>query len=112
MEPENRPPGVMLYFDQMRPIFALLTAGETGDLVQKILDYAEYGTEPDFPSGDRLCGLWPSIQKWIDRDAAAYQKKCEHAKKAAQARWDRQHGADRKEPAQEAGTASRPEPQT
>lgn len=98
MEPENRPPGVMLYFDKMRPIFALLSAAEGGELVRKILDYAEYGKEPVFVFEDRLENLWPSIRKAIDQDTAAYQKKCDSARKAAQARWARENGGkERKE---------------
>ena len=92
VEAEKRPPGVMLYFDKMRPIFALLSAEEGGELVQKILDYAEYGKQPVFASGDRLESLWPSVQKAIDLDAAAYQEKCERARKAVQARWNKEKG--------------------
>lgn len=98
MEPGKRPPGVMLYFDKMRPILSLLSAEECGELVMKILDYAEYGTNPAFVPGDRLENLWPSVRKAVDLDAAAYQKKCEQAKKAVQARWDRENGVkERKE---------------
>lgn len=93
MEPEKRMPGVMLYYDKMRPIFTLLSAEERGELVMKILDYGEFDQEPDFVPGDHLESLWPSIRKAIDRDAAAYQKKCEQRRKAIQARWEREHGA-------------------
>ena len=92
MEPEKRPPGVMLYFAKMRPIFSLLSAEERGELLIKILDYAEYGEVPVFVSGDRLESLWPSVRKAIDRDIAAYREKCERARKAVQARWEREHG--------------------
>lgn len=92
MEPEKRPPGVMLYFDKMRPIFALLDAEERGKLVLQIMDYAEFGAEPAFVPGGRLESLWPSIRKVIDQDAATYRKKCEQRKKAIQARWERERG--------------------
>lgn len=92
METEKRPPGVMLYFTEMRPIIALLSAEERGELLMKIFDYAEYGAAPDFLSGDRLESVWPLVRRMLDRDAAAYQQKCERAKKAVQARWDRAHG--------------------
>lgn len=97
MEPEKRRPGVMLYFNEMRPMFALLSAEERGDLLMRIFDYAEYGEEPVFSFGSRLDDVWPFVRRMLDRDAAAYQKKCERARKSAQARWDREHGADRKE---------------
>lgn len=97
MEPEKRPPGVMLYFTEMRPIFALLSAEERGELILKILDYAEYDEEPVFSFESRLNDVWPFVRRMLDRDAAAYKKKCERAQKAIRARWDREHGADRKE---------------
>lgn len=92
MEPEKRPPGVMLYFDKMRLILALLSNAERGELFMKILDYAEYGEVPDFVFGERLESLWPYVRKALDLDAAAYREKCERARKAAQARWEREHG--------------------
>lgn len=84
----KRPPGVMLYFKEMRPIFALLSAKDRGDLVMMVLDYAELGKEPVFRPGSRLDGIWPNIREMIDRDSEVYQAKCEKAKKAAQARWE------------------------
>lgn len=92
MEPEKRQPGVILYFDKMRPVFALLSAEERGELVMKILDYGEFDREPDFVPGDRLESIWPSIRKAIDQDAAAYQNKCDRARKAVQARWNKEKG--------------------
>lgn len=92
MEAEKRPPGVMLYFDRMRPVFALLSAEERGELVMKILDYGEFDREPDFVPGDHLESLWPSVRKTIDRDADTYRRKCEQRQKAAQARWERERG--------------------
>ena len=94
MAEPKRPPGVMLYFTEMRPIFALLTAEERGDLLLKIFDYAELGVEPVLDS--RLSSVWPFVRKRIDLDAAAYQEKCDRAKKAIQARWDREREAKEK----------------
>ncbi len=88
MPEKKRPPGVMLYFTEMRPIFALLTAEERGELLLKIFDYAEYGQEPVLDN--RLSAAWPFVRKQIDLDAAAYQEKCDRAKKAIQARWQRE----------------------
>lgn len=88
MGTEKRPPGVMLYFTEMRPIFALLSAEERGELLMKIFDYAEFGAEPDL--GSRLAAVWPFVRKRIDQDTAAYREKCDRAKKAVQTRWDRE----------------------
>ena len=94
MAEPKRPPGVMLYFAEMRPIFTLLEDYESGDLLLKIFDYAELGVEPVLDS--RLSSVWPFVRKRIDLDAAAYQEKCDRAKKAIQARWDREREAKEK----------------
>ena len=93
MAAEKRPPGVMLYFDKVRPICALLSAKDRGELLLVILDYAELGQEPVFRPGSRLEGVWPHIRKMIDQDSEVYQKKCDRAKKAIQASWDREREA-------------------
>ncbi len=103
VEPEKRKPGVMLYFDKMRPIFTLLSAEERGELIMKILDYGEFDREPDFVPGDHLESLWPSIRKAIDRDAEAYQKKCKQRRKAIQARWERERSTKQQDGQQSEG---------
>ncbi len=85
MSLEKRPPGVMLYFAEMRPILSLMRDAERGQLLTAILDYAEYGMEPDL-SG-RLSAAWPFVKQKIDHDTEVYRKKCEKAVKAANARW-------------------------
>ena len=85
MSPEKRPPGVMLYFEETRPIVSLLSDEERGRLLMAILDYAEYDAEPVL--SERLVAAWPFIKRKIDHDAETYQKKCEKASKAAKARW-------------------------
>lgn len=87
MSLEKRPPGVMLYFAEMRPILALMDDEERGQLFAAILDYAELDIEPVF--GDRLAAAWPFIKQKIDHDAEAYRKKCEKAAKAINARWEK-----------------------
>lgn len=88
MTEKKRPPGVMLYFVEMRPIFALLSAEERGELLMAIFDYSEFGQEPVL--NNRLAAVWPFVRKQIDLDAAAYQEKCDRAKKAIQTRWNRE----------------------
>lgn len=88
MAEPKRPPGVMLYFAEMRPIFTLLEDYESGDLLLKIFDYAEFGTEPALTG--RLVTVWPMVRRMIDRDIEAYQAKCNQAQKAIQARWQRE----------------------
>lgn len=85
MSQEKRPPGVMLYFAEMRPILALMTDAERGQTLAAILDYAEKDVEPVL--NERLVAAWPFIKRMIDRDAETYRKKCEKAAKSAKARW-------------------------
>ena len=86
MSTEKRPPGVMLYFEETRPIISLLSDTERGQLLTAILDYAEYDADPVL--SERLVAAWPFIKRKIDHDAETYQKKCEKASKAARARWE------------------------
>lgn len=88
MSMEKHPPGVMLYFAEMRPLLSLMDDAERGQILAAILDYAEYDVEPVL--GDRLAAAWPFIKRLIDRDAETYQKKCERASKAVKARWEKQ----------------------
>lgn len=88
----KHPPGVMLYFDKVRPICALLSAKDRGDLMTMILDYAELGQEPALRPGSRLESVWPHIRRMINQDLDTYQSKCDKAKKAIQTRWSRERG--------------------
>lgn len=71
MSGEKRPPGVMLYFAETRPLLALMSDAERGQLFAAILDYAELDIEPVL--GDRLAAAWPFIKHLIDRDAETYR---------------------------------------
>lgn len=88
---KKKRPGVMLFFSELRPVCALLSAKDRGDLLLLILNYAENGEEPVLRPGSRLDSVWPHIRKMIDRDSEAYQNKCTKAREAAQSRWDRAH---------------------
>lgn len=90
MSNEKRPPGVMLYYDKIRPILALLTDEERGKLLVAVLDYGESGFEPCLDK--RLSAVWPFIREMVDRDVDAYRAKCEKAARAIQTRWAREKG--------------------
>lgn len=87
MSAEKRPPGVMLYFTETRPLLALMSDEERGQIIAAILDYAEYDVEPELSA--RLSPAWPFFKQMIERDAETYRKKCEKAEKAAKARWEK-----------------------
>ena len=88
MSTEKRPPGVMLYFAETRPLLALMSDAERGQLFAAILDYTELDIEPVL--GDRLAAAWPFIKRLIDRDAETYRQKCEKATKSAKSRWKKE----------------------
>lgn len=62
-------PGVMFYFD-IRPCLKRLNYEEKGLLFEAILEYGEYGSEPNF---DGAVGVaWDFIKPGIDRDSDRY----------------------------------------
>ena len=88
MNEDKRPPGVMLYFDEMRPILALMSLQERGELLTAIFNYAASDIEPEL--SERLRPVWPFVKAKIDHDAEAYRKKCEKAAKSARSRWEKE----------------------
>ena len=88
MSAGKRPPGVMLYFTETRPVISLLDDAERGQLFTAILDYAEYDVEPILSK--RLSGVWPFLKCKIDHDAEIYRNKCEKASKAVKSRGEKE----------------------
>lgn len=79
----------MLYFS-IRPSLNFLNREQLGDLFLAILDYAEYGTKPDFI--DPLLGMaWSFVSSGIDRDWEAYLEKVDKRKYAAYCREAQKH---------------------
>lgn len=65
-------PGVMLYFE-VRPCLERLSLEDQGQLFRAILDYGEYGIEPDF---QYMLGIaWDFIRPRLDRDRDRYADK-------------------------------------
>ena len=77
-------PGVMVYFS-MRPSLNFLNDEQLGKLFRAMLDYAEYGTKPDFI--DPLLGMaWSFVSSGIDRDWESYIEKVDKRKYATYCR--------------------------
>ena len=55
--------------------FAPFTNEERGRIMTAMLNYASVGEEPHFEGNERF--IWPTIKAQMDRDATAYQEKCE-----------------------------------
>ncbi len=72
MEKKKERPGVMLYFDSVRPALNRLDDTQCGQLFRAVVDYAEYGVAPEL---DALVGMvFDLLVPKIDRDAEKYEE--------------------------------------
>jgi hypothetical protein len=67
-------PYVCLYARYLQTL-APFSDEERGRIMTAMLIYSTTGESPAFDGNERF--IWPTIQAQIDRDAAAYQEKCE-----------------------------------
>lgn len=77
-------PGVMLYFEDIRPAINRLDPGQSGALLRSILDYAQYGTAPELDPMTSL--VFEMLVPKIDRDAEKYEESREQRQYAVYAR--------------------------
>lgn len=82
----------MFYFD-IRPCLKRMTREQQGELFCAILDYGEFGTEPEF-SDPAIYFAWDFIKPRLDNDDKAYKNKCEKAKEAVEKRWEQEKKDD------------------
>ena len=72
MAKQKERPGVMLYFDALRPAISRLDEAQCGALLRSVLDYAQYGVLPEL---DPMTGLaFDMLVPKIDRDAERYEE--------------------------------------
>ena len=72
MAKQKERPGVMLYFDALRPAISRLDEAQCGALLRSVLDYAQYGVVPEL---DPMTGLaFDMLAPKIDRDAERYEE--------------------------------------
>ena len=65
-------PGVMLYFDVLRPMINRLDAAQCGVLLRAVMDYAQYGVMPEL---DPMTGMaFDMLVPKIDHDAERYEE--------------------------------------
>ncbi|MCR5575687.1 MAG: DUF6291 domain-containing protein [Oscillospiraceae bacterium] len=77
-------PGVMLYFDSVRPALNRLDDLQCGRLFRAVVDYAEYGTIPEL---EPLVGMaFDLLVPKIDRDAEKYEESREQRQYAVYCR--------------------------
>ena len=83
-------PGVMLYFDDVRPVISRLDEIQCGVLLRSIMDYAQYGVVPEL---DPMTGLaFDMLVPKIDRDAERYEESREQRQYAGYVREKKRSG--------------------
>ena len=83
-------PGVMLYFDAVRPAISRLNEAQCGVLLRSVMDYAQYGVVPEL---DGMTGLaFDMLVPKIDRDGERYEESREQRQYAAYTREKKRNG--------------------
>lgn len=83
-------PGVMLYFDVLRPMVNRLDAAQCGVLLRAVMDYAQYGVMPEL---DPMTGMaFDMLVPKIDRDAERYEDTREQRRYAVYVREKKKRG--------------------
>ena len=83
-------PGVMLYFDDVRPVISRLDVAQCGVLLRSVMDYAQYGVVPEL---DPMTGLaFDMLVPKIDRDAERYEESREQRQYAGYVREKKRSG--------------------
>ena len=83
-------PGVMLYFDAVRPAISRLDETQCGVLLRSVMDYAQYGVIPELDPMTSL--VFDMLVPKIDRDAARYEEGREQRQYAVYTREKRKNG--------------------
>ena len=87
---KNGRPGVMIYFD-VREALKFLSLEDKGRLLDGILEYGEFGTDPGFESG--LLGMtWAFMKPKLDADAERYDNTIAQRKYAVATREAKKNG--------------------
>ncbi len=90
MADAKQKPGVMLYFDSIRPALNRLDNEQCGALFRAILDYGEFGTVSDL---EPMTGMvFDLLRPKIDRDAEKYEESREQRQHAVYAREAKRRG--------------------
>ncbi len=83
-------PGVMIYFEAVRPALSRLDNEQCGALFRAIIDYAEYGTVSDL---EPMTGMaFDLLRPKIDRDAEKYEESREQRLHAVYVREAKRRG--------------------
>lgn len=70
----QKPPGVMLYPQDLLPLVGHLPQDAAGRLLMAILNYSAFSVVPPMDGPEQW--VWPAVKDRIDRDREAYSEKC------------------------------------
>ena len=85
-------PGVMIYFESVRPALSRLDNEQCGALFRAIIDYAEYGAVSDL---EPMTGMaFDLLRPKIDRDAEKYEESREQRQHAVYVREAKRRGEE------------------
>ena len=85
-------PGVMIYFDDIRPFVDYMTDETLGALFRALINYAELGEWVDDDCDPNVMVPLRVMKPKIDRDAAAYENKKLHGQYMTYVRLAKQQG--------------------
>lgn len=83
-------PGVMIYFEAVRPALSRLDNEQCGALFRAIIDYAEYGAVSDLGAMEGM--VFDLLRPKIDRDAEKYAESREQRQHAVYVREAKRRG--------------------
>ena len=90
MPDRKQRPGVMIYFDSIRPALKRLDNEQCGALFRAVLDYSEYGEIPDL---EPMTGMvFDLLRPKLDRDAERYEEGREQRQYATYCRESKKKG--------------------
>ncbi len=91
-------PKIMYVYRDSFDTLSLLSDEQLGRLMKALFVYAETGMEKEFDDDLALKMMFRMMRKQVDRDFQKYKDECERrsaaAKKAAQARWNKDSSCD------------------
>ena len=91
-EQTNGKPGIMIYFDLLKPL-SLLSNEEKGILLQMMLEYGKTGKVQQKGRKSNLLDMaWCIIKLRLDLDDEAYHRKVARSKYGAYVRWCKKKG--------------------
>lgn len=92
MSETSTKPGVMVYFNDVRPFFRAFSNEQLGALFRAVVDYSENGEWPSSDCDSSVILALDVLRDKIDRDGAAYERKKLHGQYMTYVRETKEEG--------------------